>query len=43
MHSYFVVNGALEQPGQETEAKVRGKHGPEPLLCFPWKARQAGK
>ena len=25
------------QSGQETEAGVRGKHGPEPLLCFPWK------
>ena len=26
-----------QQSGQETETKVRGKHGPEPLLCFPWK------
>ena len=27
------------QSGQETEAEVRGKHGPEPLLWFPWKKR----
>lgn len=26
MHSYFVVNGALEQPGQETEAKTNEGH-----------------
>ena len=44
MHSYFVVNEALEQPGQETEGKTYEGHKWVFLLplvtsqqgCFCW-------